>query len=172
MERNEFVGYAETHRVLDNFLNKSGIRRICREECKGDCCSGCKDNKPKTVEEQKTCGQNLSCMSFVCYNIYSPLCESSHNEYRKMDDSLRAITNKHGEMIRRIASRNSEFSSIPYYKPDNTSINKSSFKIEKKWINVLKDETLAKKIRLCLESNKRIKSFIKQKRKENKNKAK
>jgi hypothetical protein len=164
MERNdiEYVGYAETRRVLDNFLNKSGIRRICREECKGGCCFNCTDNKPKTVEEQKNCSQNLSCMAFVCYDFRSCF-EHAHIIEHKEADVLEIIEDLHRRSLR-------EGNRSQYFAPDSILIKKrgpSAFRIKRDYINALKDEKRMNIIKTFLEEDERIKQFVERKRERN-----
>jgi len=56
----KYLDYNETMALAENFMQKSGIAKFCREVCKGGCCYSCKNACHKGGERR------LECTVFIC----------------------------------------------------------------------------------------------------------
>lgn len=55
--------YTKTLAVIENMMERTGIRKFCVEVCKGKCCVGCMKQCGGDVERR------IECSSFVCYML-------------------------------------------------------------------------------------------------------
>ena len=86
----EELNYAETLKIVEKFMEKTGIRHFCTDYCGGQCCNPCYENN-----KDKNCrifGRRLECSMFICDALKTVLLnESNCNKYRH---SLRVIENE------------------------------------------------------------------------------
>jgi len=63
----EILSYDETLEKVEEFIESSGVRKVCEEICKGRCCTEC----PKKVKEKCLTSKirNLSCSTYICRNV-------------------------------------------------------------------------------------------------------
>jgi hypothetical protein len=69
LDDDSILDYNETKKVVNTFLDNSGIRKICRGICRGSCCGQC-GNPEKCKDSDKTnCSNSLGCNIYLCYQI-------------------------------------------------------------------------------------------------------
>jgi len=61
--------YDEALEKVNNFMQKSGIRDFCRNECRGACCRTFVDNKLCGVKDSSTCNPPLTCAIALCREL-------------------------------------------------------------------------------------------------------
>ncbi|MCX6743037.1 MAG: hypothetical protein NT116_02255 [Candidatus Parcubacteria bacterium] len=85
--------YQETLDKIEKFMNDSGIRDFCSEQCHGKCCSGCYEKNPDACHRNE--GRRLACSAFICSSlrvlIFSP------NEAELWDHICMNINHQHAE---------------------------------------------------------------------------
>ena len=70
------LDYNETMALVENFMQKSGVAKFCRESCKGVCCGGCY-TFVRVDGHMNAChykgnegGRRLSCTAFICGDLF------------------------------------------------------------------------------------------------------
>ena len=62
--------YDQTMAVLEDFMQKSGIAKFCREYCKGKCCGSCWKGSNACHRNE---GRRLACTAFICPELFLKL---------------------------------------------------------------------------------------------------
>ena len=72
----KYLNYDETMALVEDFMQKSGVAKFCRESCKGVCCGGCY-TFVRVDGHMNAChykgnegGRRLSCTSFICGDLF------------------------------------------------------------------------------------------------------
>jgi len=58
--------YRETMKIVEKFMENTGIRELCTSYCKGRCCMSGDCVKPCIYSKRR----RLACSSFICYDLY------------------------------------------------------------------------------------------------------
>jgi len=66
----KYLTYDETMEIVEDFNQKSGIAKFCRETCLGRCCGSCWTSKNACHKHE---GRRLACTAFICGSLFDDL---------------------------------------------------------------------------------------------------
>lgn len=148
-----YLNYDETMTIVEDFMQKSGVAKFCRESCKGLCCGGCY-TFVRVDGHMNAChykgnegGRRLSCTSFICGALF---------QYLKLDYAPGSVRGKWIHSKEKIldsirpyvttAEHRFNNEGNPYYDPPDFPKLKKNFKVRESDITLFFNEKMAAKI--------------------------
>lgn len=58
------LNYEQTLELVEQFMERSGIREFCTDICQGSCCGGCYEKSDSACHKHE--GRRLSCSVYIC----------------------------------------------------------------------------------------------------------
>jgi len=147
----KYMDYYETLKIVENFMEKSGIRKFCSEICEGQCCGSCYTSDRACHKNE---GRRLACSTYFCGFNVSPdkeLTRQIREAEQYVIDCIRKVYINIG-LGKPISDHPGSFLSTPnkYFKVPPKELF-TMFKAKRKYITCRLNLELAAKIRFYMD---------------------